>query len=130
MGPEQVTGYKIHASYIINIIIIIITIIFISFMQDIYIYIPKTNLVPREYSIAAVLLFLFMVPVSIVPALTLLYFYITTFRSMCAVHNMADFCSSLTSCVPRLLLMYFINDFEMVPVIIIIITTIIIIENK
>jgi hypothetical protein len=88
-------------------------------MQDIYI--PKTNLVPREYSIAAVLLFLFMVPVSIVPALTLLYFYITTFRSVCAVHNMADFCSFLTSCVPRFLHMYFLNEFEMVPVIIIII---------
>jgi len=29
-----------------------------------------------------------------------LYFYISTFRSMCAVPNMAVFCSSLTSCFP------------------------------
>jgi hypothetical protein len=43
-------------------------------MQGIYTYIPETNHVPREYSIAAVLLLLFMVPVSLVPALTVLYF--------------------------------------------------------
>jgi hypothetical protein len=30
-------------------------------MQGIYIYIPETNYVPREYSVAAILLFLFMV---------------------------------------------------------------------
>jgi hypothetical protein len=30
-----------------------------------------------------------MVPISLVPALTLMYFYISTFRSMCAVPNMA-----------------------------------------
>ena len=32
-------------------IIIIIIIIIISFMQDIYTYIPETNHVPREYSV-------------------------------------------------------------------------------
>ena len=48
--------------------------------------------------------------------LNLLYFYISTFRSMCAVPNMAVFCSSLTSCFPGLLLTYFLNDFEIVPV--------------
>ena len=45
-----------------------------------------------------------------------LYFYISTFRSMCAVPNMAVFCSSLTSCFPGMLLMYFLNDFEIIPV--------------
>jgi hypothetical protein len=39
----------------------------------------------------------FMVPISLVPALTLMYFYISTFQSMCTVPNMAVFCSSLTS---------------------------------
>ena len=48
--------------------------------------------------------------------LNLLYFYISTFRSMGAVHNMAVFCSSLTSCFPGMLLTYFLNDFEIVPV--------------
>jgi hypothetical protein len=36
-------------------------IIIISFMQSIYTYIPETNYVPREYSVAAILLLLFMV---------------------------------------------------------------------
>jgi len=44
------------------------------------------------------------------------YFYISTFRSMCAVPNMAVSCSSLTSCFPGMLLTYFLNDFESVPV--------------
>ena len=35
---------------------------------------------------------------------------------MCAVPNMAVFCSSLTSWIPGTLLRYFLNDFEMVPV--------------
>jgi len=48
--------------------------------------------------------------------LNLLYYYISTFRSMCAVPNMAVFCSSLTSCFPGMLLTYFLNDFEIVPV--------------
>jgi len=85
-------------------------------MQDIYTYIPETNYVPREYSVAAILLLLFMVLISLVPVLNLLYFYISTFRSMCAVPNMAVFCISLNSCFPVMLLTYFLNDFEMVPV--------------
>ena len=48
--------------------------------------------------------------------LNLLYFYISTFRSMCAVPNMAVLCSSLTSWFPGMLLTYFLNDFEIVPV--------------
>ena len=46
--------------------------------------------------------------------LNLLYFYISTFRSVCAVSNMAVYCSSLTSCFPGMLLTYF--GFEIVPV--------------
>ena len=53
---------------------------------------------------------------------------------MCAVPNMAVFCSSLTSWFPGMLLTYFLNDFEIVPVariitVIIIIIIIIIILN-
>ena len=98
------------------IIIIIIIIIIISFMQGIYTYIPETNYVPMEYSAAAILLLLFMVLISLVPVLNLLYFRISTFRSMCAVPNMAVFCSSLTLCFPGMLLTYFLNDFQTVPV--------------
>ena len=96
-------------------IIITIIIIIMSFMQGIYTYIPETNYVPREYSVAAILLLLFMVLISLVSVLKLLYFYISTFRSMCAVPNMAVFCSSLTSCFPGMLLTYFLNYFEIVP---------------
>ena len=56
-------------------------------MQGIYTYIPETNYVPREYSVAAILLLLFMVLISLGPVLNLLYFYIITFRRMCAVPN-------------------------------------------
>ena len=54
----------------------------ISFMQGIYTYIPETNYVPREYSVAAILFLLFMVLILLVPVLNLLYFYISTFRNM------------------------------------------------
>jgi hypothetical protein len=70
---------------------IVIIIIFSSLMQDIYTYIPETNHVPWEYIVAATLSLLFMVPISPVPASALLYFYVSTFRSMCAVLNMAVF---------------------------------------
>ena len=58
--------------------------------------IPETNYVPREYGVAAILLFLFMVLISLVSVLNLLYFYISTFLSICVVPNMAVFCNSLT----------------------------------
>ena len=79
-------------------------------------YIPEINYVPREYSVAAILLFLFMALTSLVSVLNLLFFYINTFRSMCAVPNMAVFCSSLTSWFPGMLLTYFLNVFEIDPV--------------
>ena len=85
-------------------------------MQGIYTYIPETNYVPREYSVAAILLLLFKVLISLDSVFNLLYFYISTFRSMCGVPNMAVFCSSLTSCFPGMLLTYLLNDFEIVPI--------------
>jgi type IV secretory pathway VirB6-like protein len=57
-------------------------IIIISFMQGVYTYIPETNNVPREYIVAVIPLLLFMVPISLVPALAVLCFYVSTFRSM------------------------------------------------
>jgi len=77
-------------------------------MHGIYTYIPETNCVPREYSVAAILLLLFMVLISLVSVLNLLYFYISTFRSVCAVPNMAVFCSSLTSCFPGIIIIIII----------------------
>ena len=85
-------------------------------MQGSHTHIPGTNHVPGGYTAAAILSLLFMVPLCLVPALALLIFYVSTFRSMCAVPNMAVFCSSLTSWFPGMSLTYFLNDLEMVPV--------------
>ena len=41
-------------------------------MQTIYTYVPETNYVPREYSVAAILLLQFMFITSLVPVLNLL----------------------------------------------------------
>ena len=46
------------------------------------------------------LLLVFMVRITLFPMLSLLYFYISTFPSMCAVPNMAVFCNSLISNFP------------------------------
>ena len=70
---------------IIIIIISIIIIIIVSFMQGSHTHIPETNHIPRGYIVAAILPLLFMVPLCLVPALALLFFYVSTSRSMCAI---------------------------------------------
>ena len=85
-------------------------------MQGIHTHIPETNRVHRGYIVAAILSLLFMVPLCLVPALALLFFYVNTFRGMYAVPSMAVFCSSLTSWFSGMSLTYFLNDLEMVPV--------------
>ena len=93
---EKVT----HNKNAVPIIIINIIIIIISFIQGIYTYIPETNYVRMEYSVTAILLLLFIVFISLISVLNLLYFYVSTFRSVCAVPNMAVSWSYLTSCFP------------------------------
>jgi hypothetical protein len=57
------------------------------------------------YMVVALILWLkFMVLVMLLPMLNVLYFYISTFRSMCAVPNMALFCSSSILCFCGMLL--------------------------
>jgi len=85
-------------------------------MQGSHTHIPETNHVPRGYIVAAILSLMFMVPLFLVPALALLFLYVSSSRSMCAVPNMAVFCSSLTPWFPGMSLPYFLNDLEMVPV--------------
>ena len=51
-------------------------------MQGSHTHIPETNNVPRGYIVAAILSLLFMVPLCLVPALVLLFFYVSTFRSI------------------------------------------------
>ena len=96
-------------------LLLLLLYIIVSFIQGSHTHIPETNHVPRGYIVTAILSLLFMVPLCLVPALVLLLFYVSTFRSMCAVPNMAVFCSSLTSWFPGMSLTYFLNDLEMVP---------------
>jgi hypothetical protein len=107
---------------IIVIIIIIIIIIIITFLQGIYNYIPEMNLVATVYSVAAVQYLQFTVTLHYVtrndisPVKYVLYLYVSTSNSLCAVHNMAVFCSSRISCFSCMLLRYCLSYFEMVPV--------------
>ena len=74
LRPEICSSFLLSFSFLPIIIIIII-----SFMQGIYTYIPETNCVPREYSVAAILLLLFVVFIMLLAVMNLLYFYISTF---------------------------------------------------
>jgi hypothetical protein len=46
--------------------------------------------------------------------LNIMYFYISTFQSMCAVPNMPVFCISLISCFPGILLKYILEESEII----------------
>ena len=61
-----------------------------------------------------------MLDIMLLPTFIVLYFYISTFQSMCAVSNVHVFCRSLIFCFSGMLLRYFLNDFEMIPVALII----------
>ena len=86
-------------------------------MQGIYNYIPETQHVSRVYRVAAVLNLQYVLTCNVIsPVKYVLYFYISTFHSMCAVPNTAVFCSSLMPCFPGMLFKYCLSYFEMVPV--------------
>jgi len=79
----------------------------ISFMQGIYTYIPETNHVPKEHCVATILMQLFMVRISLVPALTALYLYVSL--SPHFIHSLVIFCRMLPSLISSFLqaLLYF-----------------------
>jgi len=58
----------------------------------------------------------YMVHVMLCLVMYILYLYISTFRSMCAVPNMAVVCSSLLSYFLVMSLRYFLHNFVMVPI--------------
>jgi hypothetical protein len=53
-----------------------------------------------------------MIHIMLFPVLNLLCFYVSAFQSMCAMPNMAVFCSFSILCFPSMFLGYFWNDFE------------------
>jgi hypothetical protein len=81
-SPRHILAHCFSIIMFVLIIIIIIGKDTIFFMQGIYTYIPETNHVLKEFNVAAILSLLFMVPISLVPAFALMYFYISTFRSL------------------------------------------------
>jgi len=84
-------------------------------MQGIYNHIPETHHVSRVCSVATVLYLQFVTCNVISPVKYILYFYTSTSRSMCTVHNMAVFCSSVTSCFPAMLLRHCLGKGKAVP---------------
>jgi hypothetical protein len=70
-----------------------------------------------RYSVAAALYLQFTAPTRNVISHVkhVMYFYISTYRSKCAVPNMAVFCSSLISYFPGQLPRYCLSDYETVP---------------
>ena len=80
-----ITGITFAFTYRTRCIIIIIIII-ISFMQGIYTYIPETNYIPTEYSLAAILLLLFMVLIS-VSVFNLLFIFIIIMSLMQGIYT-------------------------------------------
>jgi hypothetical protein len=83
----------------------------ITIMQGIYNYIPKTNHVPREYNVTAILWLQFWEPLMLYPLINVLFCCIYTFWSMCALPSRVVFCSSLM-CFPGILLWYFLDNFK------------------
>ena len=50
------------------------------------------------------------------PVINVMHLYVNTFPSMCAVLSVAVFCSPITSCLIGMLFGCFLNDFDVVPV--------------
>jgi hypothetical protein len=95
----SLTPFLLHYCSILLLLSLII------FMQGTYNYIPETRQVSRVNNGAACLLLQFIVDTMLFPTINVLYFYISTFRSMWAVLNMAVFCCSLI-CFPGMLPRY------------------------
>jgi hypothetical protein len=68
----------------LHYVIITITLV-ITFMQGIYNSIPKTNHVSSVYSVVAVMYLRYVLQIMLFRMSNVLYYYISTFRSMCAV---------------------------------------------
>lgn len=57
----------------------------------------------------------FMLHEMLLPMLSVLYLCISTFQNMCAVPNMVGICSLMITQFLGMLLMYILNDSEMIP---------------
>ena len=78
----------------------------VTCMKCIWNYMPEANHFLRVYDVASIQWFQFVVHVILFRTLNVLYFYISTCWSVCAVPIMAVFCSSVM-CFAGMLLMYY-----------------------
>ena len=86
-----------------------IIIIIITFMQGIYNYIPGINHVFLGVQFCSCSVFTIYASCNVISLVKYaLYFYISTFRSMCAVPSMAVVCISLILCFPSMFLIIII----------------------
>jgi hypothetical protein len=78
----------------------------ITFMQDIHNYIPETNHISSVHiQCCSCSVFTMCATCNVILLMKyVLYCYISTSCSLCAVHNMAVFCSSLILCFRGMLL--------------------------
>jgi hypothetical protein len=74
-------------------LLLLFLLLLVIFMRGVHNYVPQTNHVTTVCSVAAVLQLHFMLHVMLFPMLNVLYLYISTLRSQCAVPNMAVFCN-------------------------------------
>jgi uncharacterized membrane protein len=100
-------GSQRYCFYCIIIIIIIIIIIMCNLYAG---YLYTWNHISMVCKVAAIL----YGTGSVVVHDKYFILYITTFRSICALPNMAIVCRCLISCFLRMFLRYFLNYFEMV----------------
>jgi hypothetical protein len=63
--------------FLITLLLLLLLGKILSPLCRVFTYIPEINHVPKEYSVAAVLSLLFMAPISLAPALAVMYFYIS-----------------------------------------------------
>ena len=72
-------------------------------MQGIYTCIPETNYVPREYSVAAILLLLLVVLISLVSVFNLLYLLLLLLLSLLLLLLLlvVSFMQSVYNCIPQ-----------------------------
>jgi hypothetical protein len=77
-------------------------------VQGIYNYVPGTMFL--GYIAAAILELHIMAHEMLFPMLNILYFCISTFQTVCAVHSVGVACSCLMACFTHMLLPYFLKD--------------------
>ena len=122
--PQQsfwITLYMCSAPYGFFFLLVpwfhlLLLLLFVITFLSVHKHIPETNHVSRVYSVAAILRLQYTVCVILFPMICVLYFYISTIQSMCAVPSMTVFYSSLMSCFPSMLFTLFLNDFKMVQI--------------